>query len=63
VSRRNLALIEMKVLLSMLYKIFDAERVGVSQDVKEYFAFTMSPVGLKVRLRRRADALVEARAA
>jgi cytochrome P450/nitrite reductase/ring-hydroxylating ferredoxin subunit len=53
---RTLALVEMKVLLSMLYKNFDIERVDGTADVREEFAFTMSPAGLKVRLRRRAMA-------
>jgi cytochrome P450/nitrite reductase/ring-hydroxylating ferredoxin subunit len=56
---RVLALIEMKLLLSMLYKNFNVERVGRAEDVREYFAFTMSPVGLKVRLRRRSSALTQ----
>ena len=51
---RALALIEMKALLSMLYKNFDVERVGRAEDVREQFGFTMSPAGLRVRLRPRA---------
>jgi cytochrome P450 len=50
---RTLALLEMKVVLSMLYKNFDVERAGDSNSVRERFSFTMSPVGLSVRLRRR----------
>ncbi len=50
---RSLALLEMKTFLSMLYKNFDVERVGVSTDVSELFGFTMSPAGLRVRLRPR----------
>lgn len=50
---RLLAILEMKLLLSMLYKTFDVERVGKAEEVKEKFAFTMAPTGLKVRLRRR----------
>jgi len=53
---RALALVEMNTLLSMLYKNFDVERVGVRDEVSEEFGFTMSPVGLKVRMRRRKDA-------
>ena len=53
---RNLAFAEINTLLSMLYKNFAVERVGVSNDVKEEFGFTMSPVGLKVRLHRREGA-------
>jgi cytochrome P450/nitrite reductase/ring-hydroxylating ferredoxin subunit len=51
---RVLALLEMKLLLSMLYKNFNVERVGGTESVRERFAFTMLPVGLKVRLRRRS---------
>ena len=51
---RSLALLEMKTLLSMLYKNFDVERVGASKDVSELFGFTMSPAGLRVRLHSRA---------
>ena len=54
---RVLALLEMKLLLSMLYKTFNVERVGGAEGVRENFAFTMSPVGLKVRLRHRFSAL------
>ena len=50
---RSLALLEMKVVLAMLCGDFDIDRVGDSADVKELFAFTMAPVGMKVRLRRR----------
>ncbi len=50
---RSLALLEMKTLLSMLYKNFDVDRVGNSADVSERFGFTMSPAGLRVRLRSR----------
>ncbi len=53
---RLLALLEMKLLLSMLYKNFEVERVGNAEEVREQFAFTMSPVGLKVRLRGRTRA-------
>jgi cytochrome P450/nitrite reductase/ring-hydroxylating ferredoxin subunit len=50
---RSLALIEMKLLLAMLYSSFDVERVGEGTEVREAFAFTMSPVGLRVRLHAR----------
>jgi len=55
---RVLALLEMKLLLSMLCRNFDIERVGGAEGVCEVFAITMSPVGLKVRLRRRFSTLV-----
>jgi len=51
---RTLASLELKVLLAMLYKNFDVERRGDASAVREQFAFTMSPVGLAVELRRRA---------
>jgi cytochrome P450/nitrite reductase/ring-hydroxylating ferredoxin subunit len=50
---RSLALLEMKTLLSMMYKSFDVEQAGRAEDVTELFGFTMSPAGLKVRLRSR----------
>jgi cytochrome P450 len=49
---RNLALLEMKLLLSVFYKNFEAERVSKTEDVREVFAFARSPAGPKVRLRR-----------
>jgi cytochrome P450/nitrite reductase/ring-hydroxylating ferredoxin subunit len=56
---RTLALLEMKLLLSMLYRNFNVERVGRADGVRENFRFVMSPVGLKVRLRRRSSALAD----
>jgi cytochrome P450/nitrite reductase/ring-hydroxylating ferredoxin subunit len=53
---RSLALLEMKTLLSMMYKSFDVERAGRAEEVTELFGFTMSPAGLKVRLRPRSGA-------
>ncbi len=50
---RSLALLEMKTLLSMLYKNFDVERADEGADVSELYGFTMSPRGLRVRLRSR----------
>jgi len=38
----------------MLYKNFDVERVGPADAVREKFAFTLTPAGLNVCLRRRA---------
>jgi cytochrome P450/nitrite reductase/ring-hydroxylating ferredoxin subunit len=52
---RTLALLEMKVLLAMLYGTFDVERDGHADDVRERYAFTMLPEGLRVRLRPRGD--------
>jgi hypothetical protein len=49
----------MKLLLSMLYRNFNVERVGRAEGVRENFAFAMSPVSLKVHLRRRSSALAD----
>jgi len=51
---RSLALLEMKVVLAMIYRNFEVIRQGRAADVREIFAFTMGPGGLKVQLRRRA---------
>jgi hypothetical protein len=45
-------LVEMKTVLAMLYGNFMVERVGEPTDVTERLAFTMHPVGLRVRLHR-----------
>jgi cytochrome P450/nitrite reductase/ring-hydroxylating ferredoxin subunit len=50
---RSLALLEMRVVLATLVRNFDFERVGAAENVHEHFAFTMSPRGLRVRLRER----------
>jgi cytochrome P450/nitrite reductase/ring-hydroxylating ferredoxin subunit len=47
---RSLALLEMRIVLATLVKSFDVARVGSPADVRERFAFTMSPRGLRVRL-------------
>ena len=52
---RSLAFLEMKTLLSMLYKSFAVERVGPSSHVTEHFSGTMSPADLRVRLYSRAE--------
>jgi cytochrome P450/nitrite reductase/ring-hydroxylating ferredoxin subunit len=51
---RSLALIEMNTILALLYKNFEVERLGRSEDVREVYGFVMSPGGMKVRLRPRA---------
>lgn len=51
---RSLALIEVRLVLSMLYRNFDVQRVGVRSDVQEQSGFTMMPRGVKVRLVPRA---------
>jgi cytochrome P450 len=52
---RYLALSEMKMLIAMLVGAFDIEDVstGDGGEVRERLALTMSPVGLKLRLRAR----------
>jgi cytochrome P450/nitrite reductase/ring-hydroxylating ferredoxin subunit len=50
---RSLALLEMRVVLATLVRNFDLERVGAAKDVREHFAFTMAPRGLRVRLSER----------
>jgi cytochrome P450 len=47
---RSLALLEMKLVLSTIYNAFEIQRVGAAASVKEAFAFTMTPLGLKVKL-------------
>jgi cytochrome P450/nitrite reductase/ring-hydroxylating ferredoxin subunit len=51
---RSLALIEMKTALATLCRSFDFERVGDAKDVSERFGFTMSPAGLRMRLKLRS---------
>lgn len=51
---RNLALLEIKVVLAMLLRNFEVELANDGQPIEERFAFTMSPTNLQVRFRRRA---------
>ena len=52
---RSLAFLEMRVVLSMLYRNFEVERVGAAGDVQGRFRFAaVEPHGLRVRLRARA---------
>jgi nitrite reductase/ring-hydroxylating ferredoxin subunit len=51
---RSLALLEMRLVLAMLVRNFEFERVGAADNVHERFSFTMSPQGLRVRLRERS---------
>jgi cytochrome P450/nitrite reductase/ring-hydroxylating ferredoxin subunit len=50
---RSLAFLEIKTLLSMLYKNFDVERIGAASEVVERFGFSVSPAGLRVRIKPR----------
>jgi cytochrome P450 len=56
---RFLAIQEMKMALCMLVRNFDIERVDTpdGEAPRERLAFTMAPVGLRIRLRRRLDAV------
>ena len=51
---RSLALLEIRMALSMLYHNFEVERVGEPEDVEEILGFTMAPEGLRVKLRPRS---------
>jgi cytochrome P450/nitrite reductase/ring-hydroxylating ferredoxin subunit len=51
---RALALLEIRVLVATIFSGFELERVGASEDVREIFAVTLAPRGLKVRVHRRA---------
>ncbi|MCA8925091.1 MAG: cytochrome P450 [Planctomycetes bacterium] len=54
---RSLALLELRAVLSLLYRNFDVERVGAPEEVGETFRFAaVEPEGLRVRLRARAAA-------
>lgn len=50
---RNLALLEIKVVLAMFLRNFELELADPAQPVEEEFAFTMGPKKLDVRLRAR----------
>jgi cytochrome P450 len=52
---RALALLELRMTLSMLYKNFEVERVGRSDEVGERFLFIVEPTQLKVRLHPRSS--------
>jgi cytochrome P450 len=54
---RNLAILEMKVALSMIVKNFALEPLGVGDGVCEEFSFVMAPRNLRLRLERRNDAV------
>jgi cytochrome P450 len=52
---RYLALLEMKMAMAMLFGSFDIEAVTTpdGRDAREHLAFTMAPVGLRLKLRAR----------
>jgi cytochrome P450 len=51
---RNLAFLESKSALAMITRNFEMELDPSAGPVREQFAFTMIPIGLRVRLRERA---------
>jgi cytochrome P450 len=53
---RSLSILEMRVVLAMLYRAFDVERVGRPSDVEERFTIAMEPMNLDVRLHPRPRA-------
>ena len=52
---RNLAMLEIKVVLAMVARYFDFARAPGTPPVHEHFSFTMGPENLRVRFARRAD--------
>jgi cytochrome P450 len=52
---RYLALLEMKMAMAVLLGRFDIESVGTAdgKEPREHLSFTMTPVGLRMRLRKR----------
>ncbi|MFI5027572.1 MAG: cytochrome P450 [Solirubrobacterales bacterium] len=54
---RNLAFLEAKTALAMIARNFELELDPSAQPVTELLGFTMSPQGLRVRLRKRVPAM------
>lgn len=52
---KNLAILEMKLVLSMLFKNFDIEMAMPHEDIKEIMAFVMKSSDFKVRLKNRSE--------
>ncbi len=50
---RSLAMLQIRTVISMICRNFDVELADPGQDIREQLAFTMVPVGLQVRFRRR----------
>lgn len=50
---RNLAILEVRMVLAMLFKNFEIEMVTEHKDIDEIMAFTMMASDFKVRLKRR----------
>ena len=59
---RYLAILEMKMVMAMLLSQFEIEGVTTPDggEAREHLAFTMSPVGLRLRLRSRETATASA---
>jgi cytochrome P450 len=55
---RYLAILEMKMVMAMLFNKFDIERVTTPDagEAREHLAFTMYPVGLRLKLKEKARA-------
>jgi cytochrome P450 len=53
---RYLALLEMKMVMAMLLSRFEIESVGTpdGREAREHLAFTMAPVGLRLKLKQRS---------
>ena len=51
---RNLAILEVRMVLAMLFKNFEIEMVTKHEDIDEIMAFTMMASGYQVRLKRRS---------
>ena len=50
---RNLALLEMKMVLSMLFKNFNLQIVSSTESIEEILAFTMMSTPYRVKLTKR----------
>jgi cytochrome P450 len=59
---RYLAMLEIKIAMATLLGHFDIDSIDTpdGQEAREHLAFTMSPVGLRMRLRERAPRIGEA---
>lgn len=55
----NLAFLEAKVALAMIAHNFELELDHSKGPVREHFGFTMTPQGLRVRLRKRERAMIQ----
>jgi cytochrome P450 len=56
---RYLALLEIKMVVSMLFRNFEIDSVATADGspVEERLPFTMEPVGLRMKLRERAQSV------